>query len=161
MITLIDQALLDEVCAEAAASLRRRKNRNFHPRDEHPAHRLLNAMQQDSYIPPHRHLNADKDETFVVLRGQLGLVLFDDAGGVVKSVKIGTGCAAVGVDIPHGTWHTAIALEPDTVFLEAKAGPYLPFTEAERALWAPAENSPDAAPYLASLRAMIQAGGRP
>jgi DNA polymerase-3 subunit alpha len=80
MITLIDRALLDEVCAEAAASPRRRKNRNFHPRDDHPAHRLLNAMQPDSYIPPHRHLDPDKDETFVVLRGLLGLVLFDDEG---------------------------------------------------------------------------------
>ena len=57
MITLIDNALLDEVCAEAAASPRRRKNRNLHPADDHPAHRLLNAMQPDSYIPPHRHLD--------------------------------------------------------------------------------------------------------
>ena len=172
MITLIDQALLDEVCAEAAASQRRRKNRNFHLRDDHPAHRLLNAMQPDSYIPPHRHLDPDKDETFVVLRGSLGLVLFDDEGGMARSVKIGADslcvpgtplrgqASAIGVDIAHGTWHTAVALEPDTVFLEAKAGPYLPFTEAERAPWAPAENAPEAAPYLAILRAMIQAGGR-
>ena len=161
MITLIDRALLDEVCAEAAASPRRRKNRNFHPRDDHPAHRLLNAMQPDSYIPPHRHLDPDKDETFVVLRGLLGLVLFDDEGGMARCVTIGAGGAAIGVDIAHGTWHTAVALEPDTVFLEAKAGPYLPFTEAERAPWAPAENAPEAAPYLAILRAMIQAGDRP
>lgn len=152
MITLIDDALLDELCAEAAASPRRRKNRNFHPTDDHPGHRLLNAMQTDSYIPPHRHLDPNKDETFVVLRGLLGLVLFDDQGGVSRSVKVGAGGTAIGVDIPHGTWHTAVALEPDTVFLEAKAGPYLPFTEAERAPWAPPEDSPEAAAYLASLK---------
>lgn len=161
MITLIDRALLDEVCAEAAASPRRRRNRNFHPRDDHPAHRLLNAMQPDSYIPPHRHLDPNKDETFVVLRGRLGLVLFDDAGGVLRSVEIGPGAAAVGVDIPHGAWHTAFALEPDTVFLEAKAGPYLPFSEAERAPWAPAENSAEAAPYLALLKLMLQRDALP
>jgi cupin fold WbuC family metalloprotein len=155
MITLIDTALLDEICAEAAASPRRRKNRNFHSRDDHPAHRLLNAMQPDSYIPPHRHLDPNKDETFVVLRGLLGLVIFDDAGGIVRSVKVGAGGAAIGVDIPHGTWHTAVALEPDTVFLEAKAGPYLPFTEAERTPWAPAENTPEAGPYLAALKSRI------
>ncbi len=157
MITLIDQALLDEVCAEAAASPRRRKNRNFHPGDGHPAHRLLNAMQPDSYIPPHRHLDPNKDETFVVLRGLLGLVLFDDAGNVVQAARIGAGATALGVDIPHGTWHTAVALAPDTVFLEAKAGPWLPLTEAERAPWAPAENSPEAAAYLAALKAGIPA----
>ena len=163
MITLIDQALLDELCAAAAASPRRRKNRNFHPRDDHPAHRLLNAMQPDSYIPPHRHLDPDKDETFVVLRGLLGLVLFDDAGGVVQTTRVGA-CGnprqtesgtAIGVDIPHGTWHTAVALEPDTVFLEAKAGPYLPFLAAEKAPWAPAENAPEATRYLEALKSRI------
>ena len=155
MITLIDNALLDRVCAEAAASPRRRKNRNFHPRDDHPAHRLLNAMQPDSYIAPHRHLEPTKDETFVVLRGLLGLLVFDDAGAVLRGVRVGAGATALGVDIPHGTWHAAVALEPDTVFLEAKAGPYLPLTEDERAPWAPAENSPDAAAYLATLKARL------
>ena len=158
MIKLIDYSLLDELCAEAGASPRRRKNRNFHPYDDHPAHRLLNAMQPDSYIPPHRHLDPNKDETFVVLRGLLGLFLFDDAGVVARAVKVGAGGAAIGVDIPHGTWHTAVALEPDTVFLEAKAGPYLSFTEAERAPWAPAENSPVAAPYLAALKQRFSEG---
>ena len=155
MITLIDNALLDEVCAEAAANPRRRKNRNFHPADDHPAHRLLNAMQPDSYIPPHRHLDPNKDETFVVLRGLLGVVVFDDAGQIVQTAKVGAGGTAIGVDIPQGAWHTAVALEADTVFLEAKAGPYLPFIEAERAPWAPAENSPEAAPYLAVLKACV------
>ncbi len=155
MITLIDDALLDELCAEATASPRRRKNRNFHPTDDHPGHRLLNAMQPDSYIPPHRHLDPNKDETFVVLRGALGLFIFNDAGEVVRSEKVGAGEAAIGVDIAHGTWHTAVALEPDTVFLEAKAGPYLPFTEAERAPWAPAENTPDAARYFDALKRRI------
>lgn len=152
MITLIDQALLDEVCAEAAASPRRRKNRNFHPRDDHPAHRLLNAMQPDSYIPPHRHLDPHKDETFVVLRGLLGVILFDDAGNVAQATTVGAGGAAFGADIPHGAWHTALALAPDTVFLEAKAGPWLPLTEAERAPWAPAENAAGAAAYVAALK---------
>ncbi len=157
MITVIDNALLDALCAEAAASPRRRKNRNFHPYDEHPGHRLLNAMQTDSYIPPHRHLDPNKDETFVVLRGLLALVLFDDQGGMVRSVKVGAGGTAIGVDIPHGTWHTAVALEPDTVFLEAKAGPYLPFTPAEKAPWAPAENAVEAVPYLAMVKALATA----
>jgi len=155
MITLIDNVLLDQVCAEAAASPRRRKNRNLHPTDDHPAHRLLNAMQPDSYIPPHRHLDPNKDETFIVLRGVLGLIVFDDAGGVVQTAKVGAGGTAMGVDIPHGTWHTAVALAPDTVFLEAKAGPYLAFTEAERAPWAPAENSAAATSYLAMLKARV------
>jgi len=57
VITLIDTALLDEACVEAEAGPRRRRNRNFHPHDDYPAHRLLNAMQPDSCIAPHRHLD--------------------------------------------------------------------------------------------------------
>ncbi|MBK7014641.1 MAG: WbuC family cupin fold metalloprotein [Sulfuritalea sp.] len=155
MITLIDDALLDAVCAEAAASPRRRKNRNFHPRDDHPGHRLLNALMADTYIPPHRHLDPNKDETYVVLRGRLGLVEFDDAGAVMRTLKVGAGGAAIGVDVAHGTWHTAVALEDETVFLEAKAGPYLPLTAEEKAPWAPAENSPEAAAYLAKMKVLF------
>lgn len=164
MIKLIDKTLLDAVCMEAAASPRRRKNHNLHAGDEAPAHRLLNAVQTDSYIAPHRHLDPAKDETFVVLRGLMGLLIFDDAGRIVERIKVGAGDTAesgvgvaFGIDIPAGTWHTSFALVPDTVILEAKAGPYQPLMEAERAPWAPAENAPAAAACLASWQAMFAA----
>lgn len=171
MIRLIDAPLLDAVCAEAAASPRRRKNRNFHPRDDYPGHRLLNAMQPDSYIPPHRHLDPAKDETFVVLRGRLGLVIFDDEGEAVRTVVMSAGAGetpkvspggtapaaspACGADLPHGTWHSLVALTADVVFLEAKSGPYLPLADAEKAPWAPAEQAPGAAAYLEGLRRLF------
>jgi cupin fold WbuC family metalloprotein len=158
MITLIDTALLDAVSAEARATPRGRKNRNFHPRDDYPGHRLLNAIEPGSYIAPHRHLDPTKDETMVVLRGVLGLVVFDDSGNVVQKEKVGgsdTPNGLAGIDITHGTWHTVFALEPGTVFLEAKSGPYLPLADAERAPWAPAEAAAEAADYLAGLRRLF------
>lgn len=154
MIQLINDALLDEVCAEAAASPRRRKNRNFHTRDDQPGHRLLNAMQTDSYIPPHRHLDPDKAETMVVLRGAMAVLEFDDHGKLMDVSRVGAGMTAVGVDIPSGVWHTVIALQPDTVFLEAKAGPYLPLTADEKAPWAPGEG--DASAYFDGLMAALR-----
>jgi len=163
MLTRIDNALLDTLCADAAASPRRRKNHNLHTSETAPAHRLLNAVQTDSYIAPHRHLDATKDETFVVLRGLMGLIIFDDAGNIKESLKVGVADTAnsadnivLGVDIPAGTWHTSLALVPNTVILEAKAGPYQPLTEAERAPWAPAENMPEAAARLASWHALFE-----
>jgi cupin fold WbuC family metalloprotein len=109
-------------------------------------------MQPDSYIAPHRHLDPNKDETFVVLRGLLGLLLFDDEGALARCLTVGAGGTALGVDVPHGTWHTAVALEAETVFLEAKAGPYLTYTPAEKAPWAPPKNSVEGAAYLALLK---------
>lgn len=157
MITLIDDALLDAVSAEAKASPRRRKNRNFHGADDEPAHRLLNAIEPGSYIAPHRHLDAFKDETMIVLRGRLGLVEFNDAGEVLRTAVLGAGgAAALGVDIPRGTWHTVFALEAGTVFLEAKAGPYRALTADERASWAPAENAAEAGGYLQRLTRLFE-----
>lgn len=157
MIRLIDQTLLDAVSAEAQASPRLRRNRNFHPTNEYPAHRLLNAVEPGSYVAPHRHLAADKDESMVVLRGRLGFVMFDDDGAVLRSLVLGPGETALGVDVPAGTWHSVLALEPGTVFFEAKAGPYLALTEAERAPWAPAEGAAGAADYYAGLRRLFAA----
>jgi len=148
MIRWIDTALLDEVSAEAKASPRGRRNRNFHSDDTQPGHRLLNAIEPGSYIMPHRHLDPNKSETMVVLRGTLGLVTFDDAGKVVESARVSHGGTPMGMDIPFGTWHTVFALEPGTVFLEAKAGPYLPLSADEKAPWAPVEGDAAATDYL-------------
>ena len=155
MTRIIDAALLAQVTAEARLSPRGRKNLNFHPADDFPAHRLLNAIEPGSYIAPHRHLDRDKDETMIVLSGRLGLVIFDDQGGVSETAVLGEGEAALGVDIEHGTWHTVFALASGTVLFEAKAGPFRPLTSDERAPWAPQENGPAATDYLRRLAALI------
>ncbi len=149
---IIDQALLDSVSLEASRSPRQRKNRNFHADDAAPAHRLLNAIEPGSYLMPHRHLDANKDETMIVLRGRLGVVFFDELGQVQQTVVLAPAGPVCGVDIPHGVYHTILALDPGTVMLEAKGGPYLPLAEAERAPWAPAEGAPEVAAYAHSLR---------
>ena len=156
MITLIDTKLLDALSAEARASSRRRKNHNFHRSDEDSSHRLLNAIEPGSYVAPHRHLDPDKDETMIVLRGRLGLVTFDDEGKIVDILTLGSGASRIGVDIAHGTWHSVFALDRGCVFLEAKGGPYRPLTAAERAPWAPAEGAPAAGRYLEDLRMQLE-----
>lgn len=148
---LIGHALLNEVSAEAVAAPRGRKNRNFHPHDAYPAHRLLNAIEPGSYVAPHRHNDPSKDETMLVLRGRLGVVLFDDAGKAIASHALRAGGDPFGIDIPHGIWHTVFALEPGTVFFEAKAGPYVALDSSEKAAWAPQENAPEAKAYLEQL----------
>ncbi len=155
MTLLINKQLLDEVSTEARNSPRLRKNRNFHGRDDAAAHRLLNAIEPGSYVVPHRHLDPHKDETFIALRGRLGLVIFDDAGQAVQTQVIEPGGEICGVDIPHGTWHSIVSLQSGSVFFEAKAGPYLPFTPEEKAPWAPAENDAGATEFLARMQALF------
>lgn len=147
---IIDQAMLDAASMAARAAPRGRRNRNFHETDAAACHRLLNAIEPGSYVPPHRHLDPAKDESIVILRGRLGCVFFDDEGRITRACALEPG-GIVGVDIPHGTFHSVLALEPGTVFFEAKAGPYLPLSEFECAPWAPREGNRGAADYCALL----------
>ena len=146
---------MDQVTGEARDSARMRKNYNLHPNDAFCCHRLLNAIEPGSYIQPHRHLDPNKDESMVILRGRLGVVAFDEGGAVTatKLLQIGD---AVAVDIPHGEFHTVLSLAPGTVFFETKAGPYLPLTVAEKAQWAPVDGDGSANAYLASLVALFR-----
>ena len=143
--TLIDQQLLDQTCQTAANAERLRKNANFHPADDFPAHRLINAMQPGSYVRPHRHLDPNKDESIVVLRGRFGYLSFADDGSITEAITLSPAGPVFGIDIPHGTTHTLLALEPDSVFFEAKAGPFVPLGTEEVASWSPAEGTPEAA----------------
>ena len=151
----LDQALLDRLSAEARQSPRQRKNLNLHPTDDFCCHRLLNAVEPDTYIRPHRHADPNKDESMVMVRGSMGLVAFDDEGRVSDTRVMAVGGEAFAVDIPHGRYHTAISLEPGSVFFEAKAGPYRPLTDDELAPWAPAEGTTEAVEYLAHLRTLF------
>lgn len=154
---ILDQQLLDHVSAAAQESPRRRRNFNLHLSEADASHRLLNGIEPDSYIPPHRHLSADKDETIIALRGRLGVVFFDEAGNVADAAIIEPDGHAVGVNIPHGVFHSLVALEAGSVFFEAKAGPYQALLPQEKASFAPAEGAPDAANYLAELKKLFQA----
>lgn len=155
MIKRLDQSMMLALVESARQSPRRRVHRNFHPDDVYPAHRLMIAIEPDSYVPPHRHLNPSKDETLLVLRGSLGVVFFDADGEAEDQVALCAGGEVLGVDIPHGVFHTVFALEPGTVIFEAKAGPYVPVAADERAAWAPVEGSAEAPAYLAGLRQMF------
>lgn len=152
---IITRELLDQVTAQARDSARLRKNHNFHPGDAFCCHRLLNAMEPGSYIQPHRHLDPNKDESMVILRGRLGVVSFDEAGAATGIHLLQAG-DAVAVDIPHGEFHTVVSLEPGTVFFEAKAGPYLQLAEGEKAPWAPAEGEGGAGDYHAYLMSLFR-----
>lgn len=154
-VQLIDQALLRALSDQARERPRRRLNHNFHAADDSPGHRLLNAVEPGSYLPPHRHQDPSKGETMVALTGRLGLVVFGNDGEVTGTAILAPGTATLGVDIAPGTWHTVLGLEPGTVMLEAKAGPYRPLTEAERAPWAPAEGAPEVPSYYAGLLALF------
>lgn len=152
---VITRELLAQVSAAARRNPRLRKNYNLHPSDESRCHRLLNAIEPGSYIRPHRHLDPEKDEAFILMSGSLGIVTFTDDGKVAETVMLSHAGGNLAADIPHGVYHTALSLEPGTVFYESKAGPYRQLNEDEKGAWAPEDTDPQAQAFLMRLRSLF------
>ncbi|MCC8188390.1 MAG: WbuC family cupin fold metalloprotein, partial [Bacteroides sp.] len=134
---IIDTSLLDTVSSQAQSNPRLRMNYNFHTSMEEPIHRMLNAMEPGTFVPPHRHMDPDKLEVYIVLRGSLVAVEFDEAGNILQKVVLGPESGRYGLEIPARTWHSLAVLEPGTVIYEIKEGPFAPVVPENMAPWAP------------------------
>ena len=139
---------LDDLAAKAANTARRRINYNFHPADQDPLQRMLNAVEPGSYIQPHKHENPDKTEVFIILRGKLAVIVWDEAGLHPRAIVLTPGGENLAVEIPPRTWHMIASLETGTVVYEIKNGPWDPHTDKIFAPWAPIESDPEAVSYL-------------
>lgn len=140
----IDQGLLDSLCQEAKASVRKRTNYNFHESDSDLIQRMCNALQLGTYVQPHRHSQPIRHEFFTILQGAAFILLFDERGLVTTRIELEADGKVKGCEVPAGIWHTVGALVPDTILFEIKPGPYNREQDKEFAPWAPSENSPDA-----------------
>lgn len=83
------------------------------------------------------------------------MVLFSPSGEIMQTCVLEAGGSNMGINIPHGQFHTLVALEPGSVFFEAKAGPFKPLQIEEKATWAPLEGDPDANAYLVKLKELF------
>lgn len=158
---VISREHLDQLTDSARTNERLRRNLNLHDSYDEPCQRLFNAIEPGTYIRPHRHTTPPKSETFVVIRGGLVLVVFDDRGAPVRCVELHAAGDSLAADLLPGVWHMVISLEPGTVFFEAKPGPYAPLSDKDFAPWAPPEGSPGAAGYLQEVLAVVSRSNDP
>jgi cupin fold WbuC family metalloprotein len=151
MLKIVTPKLLNELSKNAATSPRKRLNHNFHEDLADPINRMLNAFEPGTYIQPHKHENPDKREVFIVLRGSLILVIFDDSGNPVDFVLLDPEKGNYAVEVPPGFWHSVISLEKRTVVYEIKDGPYSQISDKNFASWAPKEGDSGCGDYLMQL----------
>ena len=137
-VEFIDDALLADVAVKARQAERLRINYNFHRSTDEPVNRLLNTMNRGSYLPVHRHLSPERTESCVVVKGKIGLSIYDDNGREIVRRIVGPDCGCYGFDIEAGVWHGLVVLEDDTTLFEIKQGPYAPITSENLAPWTPA-----------------------
>lgn len=151
MRKIITPKLLDEVASKALNSARLRMNHNFHDDLADPINRMLNAFEPGTYVQPHKHENPDKREVFIILRGSLVVVFFDNDGTPNDFVLLDPIKGNFAVEIPPKTWHSVVALESGSVVYEVKDGSYSPLDDKDFASWAPKEGDEDCSAYLESL----------
>lgn len=120
---IIDDRLLDNVTAEAEASPRLRMNYNLHESLDAKAQRLINVLLPGTALPIHRHRHTA--ETYVILRGKMYVVFYDDLGAQTGRYLLDAARGNYGIQIPKGQWHTVEVVEPSAI-LEVKDGPYTP-----------------------------------
>ena len=124
---IIDNKTLDNLTAQAKASPRLRMNLNFHQSLDEKCHRFLNAVEPGANIPVHRH--PEKEETFVVLRGRIRVITYNDDGTIIDDMLLNPSEGRYGVNVGMNVWHTVEALDPGSVIFECKEGPFVPHEE--------------------------------
>ena len=125
---IIDQALLDDLTAQAKASPRLRMNLDLRNSNADGSQRRLNALEPGTPLPIHRHRFSN--ETVVCLRGHLREIFYNDNREVTEVIDLSPNSNCVALNIPIGQWHTVEVLESGTVIMEVKDGKYEP-TKAE------------------------------
>ena len=147
----INQDFIRQTSDKAKTSARKRMNYNFHKEDAATLQRMLNAIEPDSYIRPHKHENPDKVEAFFVLKGKMAVIEFDDSGEIVDYIILDSSLGNFGCEIPARTWHSIISLEIGSVAYEVKDGPYNPIDDKNFASWAPVEGHENTLDYLHAI----------
>jgi len=151
----IDRKMIEETSRMAASSLRKRQNRNFHVSYDDPINRMLNAVEPEAYFPPHKHVDPPKREVFVILKGRVLMVEFDDGGKITDHVLLEAAAGNFGVEIAPGVWHSLIPLERGSVLYELKDGPYSKEADKVFAPWAPAEGAACAGDFVRKVLAAV------
>ncbi|MGD9841842.1 MAG: WbuC family cupin fold metalloprotein [Steroidobacteraceae bacterium] len=119
---------------EAQQSPRKRMNHNIHAELADPIQRLAIAMEPETYIRPHRHLQTW--ELLTALKGRFVVLTFDGAGTVTDRAILGESTSVN--EVPIAGWHAVLSLDTGGVIFEVKHGPYAPFREEDFAPWSPA-----------------------
>jgi cupin fold WbuC family metalloprotein len=156
-VRLLSQAIFADTITRAIGSPRGRTNHNLHSSADDPVHRFLNTLTRGTYVTPHRHVTPPKSETFLVLRGQVVVFLFDDGGAVLEAHCLGEptqDALPCAIDLGPGIWHSIAALSELAICFEVKPGPYLEATDKDFAPFAPREgfaNASECSAYLSGL----------
>lgn len=152
IIRIITREKLESLIEKSRSSERKRAPFPVHPDEYSGPQYLINPIQPDSYIQPHKHPHP---EIWIPVRGRTMLVCFEDNGEILDR-NILSARDVTFYEMPSQRFHTAFALEKDSVFANVSQGPFNPQTSKISAEWAPPEKDKVSwEPYLLELKRKI------
>lgn len=96
----------------------------LHKSPDSALHEMIICQRSSQAYPPKRHLA--RDRTFLVLRGELLVAIFNDLAEVTRTwvLKSDSKNANLCIRIPAGVFHCDFALTETAVHLETTQGPF-------------------------------------
>ena len=119
---IIDDKLIEETAKKSRESSRKRDVFRLHESDSAKVQRLINVVQPESEVKPHKH--EDTDELFISLKGEIKVNEYDNQGIINKTCIISQNSHEIAVEIEAGTWHSLESLKPDSAVMIIMEGPY-------------------------------------
>jgi cupin fold WbuC family metalloprotein len=115
-------------------------------------HDMIVVQYAGQYFRPHKHL--EKSESYHMIKGEMGVVIFDDEGKAVDACRMdASGTAIYGVGT--GMYHTNFPLTDVAVYHESRPGPFVP-GDSVFAPWGPdGEDEEAARKFVAELAEML------
>ena len=138
-IVAVSRDMIEALKDAARRSPQKRARFCAHPDNHNPIHEMLIVLARDTYICPHKH--PAKSESFHVIEGLGKVVIFDEAGQIVKVINLGDDRSGRSffyrISAPY--YHTVIVESDSLMIHETTNGPFRP-EERQFAPWAPSEN---------------------
>lgn len=150
----------DLVELKRLASLNPRQRVRFcaHRSPDDRLHEMFIVHTRDCYVRPHRHLG--KAESISILEGEVDLVLFNADGTVLRVLAMGSPQSGRTFfhRLSEPVFHTLLIRSEYLVFHEITEGPFVR-TQTEFPVWAPQDNTGEAATFIANLNRQLSHRG--
>lgn len=111
----------------------------LHENPDSAFHDMIILERKENYYRPHKHIL--KGESYHIIEGSQGVVVFDDSGLVIDSCKLEPGSNII-YRVGSDMYHTVIPLSDLVVYHESKPGPFLPSHDSVFPDWAPDGTDP-------------------
>lgn len=138
LITCVNQQSIDFLKSKAMKNRRKRARLCTHLEVSDALHEMLIVHFKGTYVQPHKHIG--KSESFHMIEGSLGVVIFNGSGKILQVVHMGEPSSGLifYYRLSESYFHSVVPLTDIVVFHETTNGPFKR-EDMVSAPWAPRE----------------------